>query len=181
METLTRVMARTVYRIDLHDPPLQHANTRKDKVMQRIKGRKTSLKTQSFSTGWSGLQGKSHATLERNTSAGESVSSEKTVVKKKAQLPRSSSEPGILQKTNVNNEGRHLHTLHSDSCVTSGPSSMQAHTASMQVQTTVEELIKHEEQDSIGALEDTLEKIGKNMLIRFYWMKILLKITENQN
>jgi hypothetical protein len=157
METLTRVMARTVYRIDLHDPPLQHVSTRKGKVMQRVKGRKTSLKTQSFSTGWSGLQGKSHATLERNTSAGESVSSEKTVAKKKTLLPRSSSEPGMLQKTNVNNEGRHLHTLHSDSCVTTGQSSMQVHTK-------VEELIKHEEQDSIGCLEDTLEKIGNKEL-----------------
>lgn len=158
MEILTRVMAKTVYRIDLLDPPLQH-DTRKGR-RKIFEGRGKTSKTQSFSTGWGGVNTTTtqpphgHAALERNVSAGEAsgnvaqTASRLTV--KRSSLPRSASEPGMLQKQASKHHNQHgLHTLHSDSCVTSAYA-MQSHTK-------VEELIQHREEeqenDSIGNLE----------------------------
>ena len=146
MEILTRVMAKTVYRIDLLDPPLQHDRNRRRKIFEG-KGRKTS-KHQSFSTGWDGVtttQENSHTALERNVSAGDGAQPNSSrLMVQRSSLPRSASEPGMLQKQASKQHNQHLHTLHSDSCVTS-----------MQVHTKVEELIQHqeEENDSIGNLE----------------------------
>eukprot|EP00111_Clytia_hemisphaerica_P001577 TCONS_00004492-protein len=141
MEILTRVMAKTVYRIDLLDPPLQYL-TRKGKVKKNFEGRaRNTSNQQSFSTGWGGLNTQSSGALGRNTSAGANNSPQHLAVKKSS-LPRSASEPGIIQKTGKH----HLHTLHSDSCVSSSQS--------MQVHTTVEELIEHQEEDTDSGLEN---------------------------
>lgn len=152
MEILTRVMAKTVYRIDLLDPPLQH-DTRKGR-RKIFEGRTKTSKNQSFSTGWAGVTTQpphSHTALERNVSAGEASSGAQAASRltvKRSSLPRSASEPGMLQKQASKQHNQHtLHTLHSDSCMTSA---MESHTK-------VEELIQHQEEeqenDSIGNLE----------------------------
>lgn len=164
MEILTRVMAKTVYRIDLLDPPLQHDTRKGRRKIFEGRSRRTS-KNQSFSTGWGGVNTTttqlqhSHTALERNVSAGEAsagaqIASRVTV--KRSSLPRSASEPGMLQKQASKHHNQHtLHTLHSDSCVNSA---MQSHTK-------VEELIQHQEEgqenDSIGNLEAFQAKMGR--------------------
>ena len=171
MEILTRVMAKTVYRIDLLDPPLQHESRKKGrrKIFEG-KGGQKAAKLQSFSTGWGATSTTtapkhSHAALERNVSAGYDVLGSAQLVVKRSSLPRSASEPGMLQKQPAGSgKHHHLNKLHSDSCVTSS----QHH--GMQVQTKVEELIEHkeEENDSIGSLEGVQARLmGRQSICPF--------------
>ena len=145
METLTRVMAKTVYRIDLHNPPLLQNVSRKDKFMQRVRGRKISEKTNTNKSFY--IQGQNSIMLDRNTSVEVETARIQEKSSKKVSLPRSASEPGILTHPEMG-KNSHLHTLHSDSCVTSSNKSMQ-------LQTKVEELIEHRaESDSMHSMDD---------------------------
>ena len=92
MVILTKVMAKTVYRIDLSNPPLMQNVSRRDKFMQRVRERKTSsgmAPKKSFS-----IQGQGNLTLDRNVPVDVESARIKEKVKKMS-LPRSASEPGM--------------------------------------------------------------------------------------
>ena len=98
METLTRVMARTVYGIDLQDPPLEKL-TQRSKVKKFGRGKMIEsssfeVRQQSFSRGWSRV----HGQIKTTQVANEDNSAKKPLVLQKPEkhpLPRSASEPGM--------------------------------------------------------------------------------------
>ena len=163
METLTRVMARTVYRIDLLDPPLRQL-TRKDKVMKRVQRKISSgdnLK-KAFSTGLGGFQFQGQNTQARNSGpAGESSSNVVDLKPpRQAALPRSASEPGMLLLPETKNSHNHVHTLHSDSCVG----------RDLGVRTQSKELIAHE--DPMENSEGN-EELSEGILSTFVFLPVL--------
>lgn len=157
METLTRVMAKTVYRIDLHEPPLLQNVSRKNKFLQRVRGRKTSSGGKSGVNRSFLIQGQNLA-LERNSSVEVETPRINERTSKKTILPRSVSEPGILTHLETGKTGRHLHSLHSDSCVSTTSSKP------MHLHTKVEELIEHQEEGSMGSTDDCEEFAKKQTL-----------------
>ncbi|KAK3764075.1 hypothetical protein RRG08_046540 [Elysia crispata] len=80
METLTRVLARQVYGLDLNDLPLERLSEQKEKRRrgkESTKGKPTSLRTtqkleKSFSRGWSGSDSQPINTLRSSTSSAPS-------------------------------------------------------------------------------------------------------------
>ncbi|RUS74693.1 hypothetical protein EGW08_017551 [Elysia chlorotica] len=80
METLTRVLARQVYGLDLNDLPLERLSEQKEKRRrgkESTKGKPTSLRTsqkleKSFSRGWSGSDSQPVNTLRSSTNSAPS-------------------------------------------------------------------------------------------------------------
>ena len=141
-------MARTVYIIDLMDPPL-HQQSRKKKAIKSFIRKISSgenLKLKSGRTTRQDVSKQSNTVpVHRMDSAGE-MSTSVVVGKPPQRLPRSSSEPGIMMSpthqsvnTSLHPHNHHLEAIHSDSCV---PGNDQRDLAS---QTKSEELIAHED------------------------------------
>ena len=100
METLTRVMARTVYGIDLQNPPLEKM-TQRSKVKRFGRGEIVESasfegRPQSFARGWGHVQGQSHTRQARSENSAEKKTSTISAQPiSKPPLPRSASEPGM--------------------------------------------------------------------------------------
>lgn len=157
METLTRVMARTIYRIDLQNPPLQQL-TRKDKVIKKfqrkvssgdILKKDTTSTTNTLTIGSNKLQhrhaqGKSmppvHRFDEGGTAADVASMASGTKQMNRQSLTRSASEPGMsalpLSTPNPKTPYHHLPQVHSESYVP---------THELTANTDYKELIRHEE------------------------------------
>lgn len=132
METLTRVMARTVYRIDLTDQPL-HQLTRKDRVMRKFQRKISSgdnlKKSDHYGIGGrvpgANNQGQSKPMqVHRLESAGHETPAVSKLQPPSVQnLTRSASEPGMsVMPGNVKvsqNPHHHVNAIHSDSCLES--------------------------------------------------------------
>lgn len=98
METLTRVMGRTVYGIDLQDPPLEKQTERgkikKDK-QRKISDGSPEERNQSFTRGWSQFQTQNQINLEQRTNQPAAEAVTLKPMQNPTFMPRSASEPGI--------------------------------------------------------------------------------------
>ncbi|GFR74888.1 Ral GTPase-activating protein subunit alpha-1 [Elysia marginata] len=123
METLTRVLARQVYGLDLNDLPLERLSEQKEKRRrgkESTKGKPTSLRTttqkleKSFSRGWSGSDTQPVNTLRSSTNSAPSpetlVTFERGIKHNKSDGAGGKTRPDLSKQKSLSGEPSPSHT-----------------------------------------------------------------------